>query len=47
MGREMRKTRICKLCIYFMPDTQNIEAECEVEEDVRSTDNCEFYERKE
>ena len=40
-----RKNKICPRCKHFVPETEVLEAECEMDEDVNLPDWCDSFER--
>ncbi len=41
-----RKHKICKSCVSHVKETETLEADCNVGEDVESEDFCEMFESK-
>jgi len=41
-----RKEKICLTCLYYEPETENMEGECRADEDIDSSSWCETYENK-
>ena len=41
-----RKEKICLMCLYYIPETENMEGECASDEDIETEDFCESYEAK-
>ena len=42
---EPRKYKICKYCKNYQCETSEVEGECTVEEDIESTEFCDYFER--
>ena len=40
-----RKDKICNFCRNYVPETKELEGECEVDEDINSEEYCESYEK--
>jgi len=41
-----RKEKICPYCIYYIPETENMEGECKADEDTEAEAYCETFEKK-
>ncbi len=41
-----RKHKICQHCKNYMPETEDVEGECNVDEDITEEAYCEVFEKK-
>lgn len=47
VNKKKRKDKICNICLNYIKESENMEGECMVEEDITIVDYCDLFDIKE